>query len=119
MKKTPGKNKFLALRVTEEQLARITQSAATQNLTASEWIRDVVTKATAPDPSLQALAEEVIAVRLILQNFIMHVLEHNLISEDTLKQVCATADRDKKARVRTLFPFNLNQQSSEDSTNVQ
>ena len=118
MKKPPVKTNIISVRLTDDQLARLTQTALAHDSTCSEWLRDLVHSATAPDPSLQTLTEEVIAVRLILQHIIAHILDQNIVTTDMLREACNTADREKKPRARALFPFNGKPQG-ESTQNVQ
>ena len=118
MKKPPIKGEVVGLRLTEDQLRRFTAAAEAQDLTCAAWLRDLADKATLPDPSLQTLAEEILALRVIIQNLILHILDNNLVTVDALRDICRRADAEKKTRVQGLFPFNINR-STEVPGNVQ
>jgi hypothetical protein len=81
--------------VTEDEYARLEALAGTQSL--SEWMRQVLLKAAAPDPVVQLLAE-VLALRTILLNVHFTISSGRALSVEDMQQLIERADQDKVER---------------------
>ena len=107
MKATNVRTRPLGTRLTEAEYQRVASAAASQDLTESDWLRALIQSATCPNPTVQVLAEEFLALRQIFQNIIAYQLEEKLITKEVLQKACSNADREKKVRARALFGLFL------------
>jgi hypothetical protein len=105
MKAKTVRTKVVGTRLTDAEYQRVVAAAASQEMSESDWVRALIQNATSPNPTLQVLIEEMLAVRQILQNVIAYNVEERLITKEALKSCCADADRLKRDKARALFAF--------------
>jgi hypothetical protein len=103
MKAKTVRKRVIGTRLTEAEFQRVSAAAASQDLSESDWVRVLIQAATSPNPTVQLLVEEILAVRWIVQNIVAYLVEGKLITKEILEQCCATADRNKKDRARAVF----------------
>jgi hypothetical protein len=83
-------------------------ATAAEPLTISEWTRAILLKAASPNAAEPILLAEVLALRTILLNLHFAICGGRPISQETLQQLIAHADKDKvltaQARLGLLGP---------------
>lgn len=89
------RTKSVGTKVTADEYARLEALAGTQRL--SEWVREVLLKAAAPDPAVQLLAE-LLALRMILLNVHFTISAGRAMSVEDMQRLIERADQDKIAR---------------------
>jgi hypothetical protein len=91
------RTKSVGTKVTADEYVRLEALAGTQSL--SEWTREVLLKAAAPDPAVQLLAE-VLALRTILLNLHFTISSGRALSVEDMQHLIERADQDKIARAQ-------------------
>jgi hypothetical protein len=91
------RTKSVGTKVTADEYARLEALAGTQSL--SEWTREVLLKAAAPDSAVQLLAE-VLALRTILLNMHFAIASGRALSVENMQHLIERADQDKIARAQ-------------------
>jgi hypothetical protein len=89
------RTKSVGTKVTADEYAKLEVLAGTQSL--SEWTRDVLLKAAAPDPAIQLLAE-LLALRTILLNVHFTISSGGALSVEQMQLLIERADQDKIGR---------------------
>ncbi len=83
------RTKSISTKVTDEEYAQFEALAGEQTI--SEWVRDVLLKATKPNASEQTVLAEVLALRTILLN---------VLTAEEMRQLIERADQDKLSKAR-------------------
>lgn len=120
----PVRSKSVGTKVSELQFATLMQRANAQNLTISEWARDVLLSATEANinPAITVLLAELIATRTILINLNYAIANSESLDADALRNLLAKADSAKMQRAEVLLKAallspNTNAQSAETRSN--
>lgn len=94
------RTKSVSTKVTDEEYARLEALAGEQTI--SEWAREVLLKATQPNPAEHATLAEVLALRTILLNLHFALAQGETLTAEELQKLIDRADQDKfdKARQR-------------------
>lgn len=101
----PNRDFHIGTRISEAQYDAVARAAESRGIKIAEWLRDVaVSRATTPEPVLQTLVEEIIAVRLIIQNLVLYLsTEGREVRRDSLAVLVERADALKKERALRLL----------------
>lgn len=97
------RTKVLSTRLTQAEYERITAAAVEQQISDSDWLRLVATAQVTANPDMRVLAEEILAVRIIVQNIVGYLVRAEPITREVLENICSIADRAKKDRASSLL----------------
>src|SRR6266581_4300493 len=78
------RTKSISTKVTDEEYAQFEALAGDQTI--SEWARDVLLKATKPNPGEQTVLAEVLALRTILLNIHFAISERETLTVEEMQQ---------------------------------
>ncbi len=92
------RTKSISTKVTEEEYAQFEALAGEQTI--SEWARDVLLKATKPNPGEQNGLAEVLALRTILVNVHFAVSQGRTLTAEEMQQLIERADQNKLSKAR-------------------
>src|SRR5882762_8852277 len=92
------RTKSISTKVTDEEYAQFEASAGEQTI--SEWVRDVLLKATKPNAGEQTVLAEVLALRTILLNVHFAVSQGQALTSDEMQQLIERADQTKLSKAR-------------------
>src|SRR5438034_7191341 len=93
-----SRNRSAGAKVTDEEYAQLEELAQARDLTVGEWCRQVLLAQLNSKPALpieQMLLAEVLALRMIVLNLFRAVATGERLSEETILQIVAWADREK------------------------
>jgi len=92
------RTKSISTKVTDEEYAQFEASAGEQTI--SEWARDVLLKATKPNPGEQTLLAELLALRTILLNIHFAVSQGQTLTAEEMQKLIERADQNKLRKAR-------------------
>ncbi len=92
------RTKSISTKVTDEEYAQFEVLAGEQ--TVSEWVRDVLLKATKPNAGEQTMLAEVLALRTILLNIHFAVSHGQTLTVEEMQQLIERADQNKLSKAR-------------------
>ncbi len=92
------RTKSISTKVTDEEYAQFEASAGEQTI--SEWARDVLLKATKPNPGEQTLLAELLALRTILLNIHYAVSQRQTLTAEEMQKLIERADQNKLRKAR-------------------
>jgi len=92
------RTKSISTKVTDEEYAQFEASAGEQTI--SEWVRDVLLKATKPNEGEQTVRAEVLALRTILLNVHFAVSQGQALTSDEMQRLIERADQSKLSKAR-------------------
>jgi hypothetical protein len=92
------RTKSVSTKVTDEEYALFEASAGEQTI--SEWVRDVLLKATKPNASEQTVLAEVLALRTILLNVHFAVSQGQTLTAQDMQQLIERADQNKLSKAQ-------------------
>ncbi len=92
------RNKSISTKVTDEEYAQFEALAREQTI--SEWVRDVLLKATKPNAGEQTVLAEVLALRTILLNLHFAVSQGQTPTAEEMQQLIERADQNKLTKAR-------------------
>jgi hypothetical protein len=92
------RTKSISTKVTDEEYAQFEAAAGDQTI--SEWARDVLLKATKPNPGEQTVLAEVLALRTILLNVHFAVSQGQTLTSEEMQKLIARADQSKLGKAR-------------------
>jgi len=92
------RTKSISTKVTDEEYAQFEASAGEQTI--SEWVRDVLLKATKPNAGEQTVLAEVLALRTILLNVHFAVSQGQALTSDEMQRLIERADQSKLSKAR-------------------
>jgi len=92
------RTKSISTKVTDEEYAQFEALAGEQTI--SEWVRDVLLKATKPNASEQTVRTEVLALRTILLNVHFAVSQGQSLTVEEMQQLIGRADQNKLSKAR-------------------
>ena len=92
------RTKSISTKVTDEEYAQFEALAGDQTI--SEWARDVLLKATKPNPGEQTLLAELLALRTILLNIHFAVSQGRTLTSEEMQQLIERADQNKLSKAR-------------------
>ena len=99
------RTKSLGTKVSESEYATIAALAGEKRL--SEWVRQVVLAAATPDPVMQIVLAELLALRTILLNLHFALAAGEMVTADAMYRLIDRADQDKiqkaQERLRSVF----------------
>src|SRR6266481_9306021 len=92
------RTKSIRTKVTDEEYAQFEALAGEQTI--SEWVRDVLLKATKPNAGEQTVLAEVLALRTILLNVHFAVSQGQTLTAEMMQQLIEHADQNKLSKAR-------------------
>jgi len=92
------RTKSVSTKVTDEEYAQFEVLAGEQTI--SEWVRDVLLKATKPNAGDQTVLAEVLALRTILLNLHFAVSQGQTLTGEEIRQLIERADQNKLSKAR-------------------
>ena len=92
------RTKSISTKVTDEEYALFEALAGEQTI--SEWVRDVLLKATKPNTGEQTVLAEVLALRTILLNIHFAVSQGRTLAAEEMQQLIERADQNKLSKAR-------------------
>jgi hypothetical protein len=92
------RTKSISTKVTDEEYAQFEASAGEQTI--SEWVRDVLLKATKPHAGEQAVLAEVLALRTILLNLHFAVTQGQTLTAEEMQRLIERADQSKLSKAQ-------------------
>src|SRR6266699_2632872 len=92
------RTKSISTKVTDEEYAQFEALAGEQTI--SEWVRDVLLKATKPNAGEQTMLAEVLALRTILLNIHFAVSHGQTLTVEEMQQLIERADQNKLSKAR-------------------
>ena len=92
------RTKSISTKVTDDEYAQLEVLAGEQTI--SEWAREVLLKATKPNPSEQTVLAEVLALRTILLNVHFAVSQGQRLTGEDMRQLIERADQNKLSKAR-------------------
>src|SRR6266702_1957064 len=92
------RTKSISTKVTDEEYAQFEALAGDQTI--SEWARDVLLKATKPNPGEQTVLAEDLALRTILLNIHFAISERETLTVEEMQQLIERADQNKLSKAR-------------------
>ena len=92
------RTKSISTKVTDEEYAQFEALAGEQTI--SEWVRDVLLKATKPNAGEQTVLAELLALRTILLNMHFAVSHGQTLTADEMQQLIERADQNKLSKAR-------------------
>ena len=95
------RTKSISTKVTDEEYALFEALAGEQTI--SEWVRDVLLKATEPNTGEQTVLAEVLALRTILLNIHFAVSQGRTLTAEAMQQLVERADQNKLSKARQRF----------------
>ncbi len=95
------RTKSISTKVTDEEYALFEALAGEQTI--SEWVRDVLLKATKPNTGEQTVLAEVLALRTILLNIHFAVSQGRTLTAEAMQQLVERADQNKLSKARQRF----------------
>ena len=91
------RTKGLCTKVTEEEYATFERLADGETL--SEWVRDMLLKATATPPADPVVVAELLAFRSIVLNLLFKIANRQPVTADVMQGVIGQADGERVRRV--------------------
>src|SRR6266852_9304358 len=92
------RTKSISTKVTDEEYAQFEAFAGEQTI--SEWVREVLLKATKPNAGEQTVLAEVLALRTILLNLHFAVSQGQTLTAEDVRQLIERADQNKSSKAR-------------------
>ncbi len=92
------RTKSISTKVTDEEYAQFEALAGEQTI--SEWVRDVLLKATKPNAGEQTVLAELLAMRTILLNMHFAVSQGQTLTAEEMQQLIERADQNKLSKAR-------------------
>jgi hypothetical protein len=92
------RTKSISTKVTDEEYAQFEALAGEQTI--SEWVRDVLLKATKPNAGEQTVLAELLALRTILLNMHFAVSQGQTLTAEEMQQLIERADQNKLSKAR-------------------
>ncbi len=92
------RTKSISTKVTDEEYAQFEALAGEQTI--SEWARDVLLKATKPNPGEHTVLAEVLALRTILLNLHYAVSQGQTLTAEEMQRLIERADQYKLSKAR-------------------
>src|SRR5260370_37585551 len=92
------RTKSISTKVTDEEYAQFETLAGEQRI--SEWVRDVLLKATQPNAGEQPVLAEVLALRTILLNMHFAVSQGQTLTVEEMQKLIERADQNKLSKAR-------------------
>src|SRR5260370_12877611 len=90
------RTKSSSTKVTDEEYSQFEALAGEQTI--SEWVRDVLLKATKPNAGEQTVLAEVLALRTILLNVHFAVFQGQMLTDEKMQQLIERADHNKLSK---------------------
>jgi hypothetical protein len=95
------RTKSISTKVTDEEYAQFEALAGEQTI--SEWVRDVLLKATKSNAGEHTVLAEVLALRTILLNVHFAVAQGRTLTAEEMQQLIERADQNKLSKARQRF----------------
>jgi len=92
------RTKSISTKVTDEEYAQFEALAGEQTI--SEWVRDVLLKATKPNAGEQTVLAELLALRTILLNMHFAVSQGQTLTAEEMQKLIERADQNKLSKAR-------------------
>ena len=92
------RTKSVSTKVTEKEYARFEALAGQQTI--SEWVREVLLKAAAPNSADQVLLAEALALRTIILNLHFALTKGQPLTAQEMQEIISRADRGKLEKAR-------------------
>lgn len=92
------RTKSVSTKVTDEEYAQFEALAGEQTI--SEWVRDVLLKATKPNAGEQTVLAEVLALRTMLLNIHFVISQGQTLTVEEMQQLIERADQNKLSKAR-------------------
>ena len=92
------RTKSVSTKVTDEEYAQFEALAGEQTI--SEWVRDVLLKATKPNAGEQTVLSEVLALRTMLLNIHFAISQGRTLTAEDMRQLIERADQNKLSKAR-------------------
>jgi hypothetical protein len=92
------RRRSVGTKVTDDEYASLEAMAGSHAL--SEWVRDTLLRAAAPDWNTSTLLAELLALRTIVLNLHFALCSGESVSADTMQRLIERADQEKAQRAR-------------------
>jgi hypothetical protein len=90
------RTKSISTKVTDEEYAQFESLAGAQTI--SEWVREVLLRASKPSPADQTIVSELLALRMILLNVLFSIANDESLNSEDMQDIINRADTCKLAK---------------------